>query len=235
MTWDLSSAKARLGIEDAAQDPAVTSAMTLAIAVAEGYCDRGLLRQDEAQEFTLPCGPSLLVRRYPLVSLASITPLDPQVEPPADPIAVPETWRIDKKRGIVYIVGVPPWVSAARLDAAPPTMFYEGTRAGFVLHYTGGYDPLPADLEAALWQIFDAVWYSTPGWGADPGSQSGAATGGALKSFNIDGMSLGFETASGGEAASKSGGDVGSFGPFLPLGATTLLHPYRAETLIGIG
>ncbi|SCK49057.1 Phage QLRG family, putative DNA packaging [Variovorax sp. HW608] len=234
MSWDLDTARKRLGIEGGEQDEVIESAMNFALAVAESYCDRRFLKQEDRQEFTLPCGPNLLVRRYPLVSLETIEPIDPQPDPPPEPYDVSAAWRMDKKRGIVFVVGAPPWV-AGGVDAAAPSPFYGRESAGFVLNYTGGYDPLPADLEQALWLVFDAVWFATPGWGADAGSQAGAGAGGAVKSFNIDGMALAFDTGSGDKAASQAGGDVGSFGPFLPLSATSLLHPYRAETVIGIG
>jgi hypothetical protein len=233
MTWDITTAKLRLGIEDDTQDAALQSAMDVALAVAEGYCDRRFLKQADTQEFPLPTGPTLLVRRYPLVSLETIAPLDPQDEPPVEPVDVSATWRIDKRRGIVFMVGMPPWGASYTTPVAPGA-FYAGARAGFVLNYTGGYDPLPADLEQALWMVFDAVWFSTPGWGAEAGSQSGAG-GGAVKSFSIDGSTISFDNASGNEAASQSGGSVGAWGPYLPLGATSLLQQYRAETVVGVG
>lgn len=235
MTWDVTTAKARLGLEGTEQDALVQSAMDLAVAVAEGYCDRRFLKKADTQEFTTPCGPTLLVRRYPLVSLESLGPLDPQDDPAPDPSPVPEQWRMDKKRGIVFMVGAPPYIAPDGTARAPSWLAMSlGVRAGFALNYIGGYDPLPADLEAALWMVFDAAWFSTPGWGADPGSQSGAG-GDGVKAFGIDGMTLSFDTGSGDKASGQAGGDVGSWGPLLPLGATALLQFYRAETVMGIG
>jgi hypothetical protein len=235
MTWDLATAKARLGLTDTTQDPAVQSALDVALAIVETYCDRRFLKQDDTEEFMLPCGPSLLVRRYPLVALGTLAPLDPVADPVPDPLPVPTTWRMDKRRGIIFMVGAPPWVAFAPAGSTPPAnAFYGGARAGFVLSYTGGYDTLPADLEAGMFVVFDAVWYGTPGWGAAAGSQSDAGAD-AVKSFAIDGMTLGFDTGGTDKAASRASGDVGSWGPMLPLGATTLLQGYRAETVMGVG
>lgn len=226
MTWNLETARARIGLlpDDTAQDANLTTAMAVALATAESYCDRRFMLKADEQEFTAPINCNLLVRRYPLVSMATLAPLDPQPDPPADPMPVPATWRMDKKRGIVFIVGVPPWAIGGIAPVGstpPPSAFGSGARAGFVLAYTGGYDPLPDDLEAALWMVFDSVWSQTPGYGVAAGQQGTAP----IKSFGIDGMSISYDAP--GSAARLNRAEA--YG-LLPSTAIGILDFYRAES-----
>lgn len=232
MTWTIATAKARLGITDDAQDAAVQSAMDVALAAAESYCDRRFLLQDDEQEFPAPYGPTLLVRRWPLVSMATIAPFDPQAEPPPDPAPVPAGWRMDKKRGVIYMVGQGAsnagGLGIAPVGSAPPPGPWPmGYGSGVVLTYRGGYDPLPADLEAALWMVFDNVWATTPGWGLPAGSTGGAGTG-AVRSFGIDGMSISYDTGTSG-SGSVGAGRAEAWG-LLPANAVGILDFYRAES-----
>jgi hypothetical protein len=227
MTWDIDAARARIGLVegDTTQDTNLTAAMATALAVAESYCDRRFLLDDDTQEFTSPIGPTLLMRRWPLESLTSLAPLDPLPDPAPDPVPVPATWRLDKKKGIVFIVGAAPWAPNVQALAAvpPPWVMAGGSATGFVLSYRGGYDPLPADLEAALWMTFDALWATTPGWGVAAGQQGS----GPIKSFGIDGMRIDYDTqsAAGGGANSKAAARG-----ILPATAIGILDFYRAES-----
>src|SRR5882672_6240465 len=169
---------------------------------------------------------SLLVRRYPLVSLTSLAPLDPQPDPAPDPIAIPQQWRMDKKHGMVFVVGMAPYIyMLAPVGSTPPpaNVFMVGGRPGFILSFVGGYDPLPADLEMALWMVFDSVWGATPGWGADAGTQGG----GVVKGFGIDGMRLDYDNTTG--SGSVGSGKVDAWG-VLPANAVGILDSYRAES-----
>ncbi len=230
MTWDLAAARARIGLpaDDTAQDVNLQAALDTALAVAESYCDRRFLKQEDTQEFTSPIGPTLLVRRWPLDSLATIEPLPPLPDPPPDPVAVPSTWKMDKKRGIVWIVGQPPWAGGVipAVGSSPPAVWPASTgRVGFVLTYTGGFEKLPADLEAALWMVFDQVWATTPGYGLPAGTQANA--GGAVKSFGIDGMRIDYDTAT--TSGSVGAGGASAWG-IVPANAVGILDFYRAET-----
>jgi hypothetical protein len=225
MTWDVATAKTRLGIEtdDTSKDIALQAALDVALSVAEGYCDRRFLLEDDVDEFWRPTGPTVLVRRYPLVKLTTIAPLDPQqAEPPPEPQPAPTAWRIDKKRGIVFMRGAGFAQPVTPVGAQPqPYGAY-----GFVLGYLGGYDPLPPDLEAALWMVFDQAWMQTPGWGADAGSQSSNA--GAVKSFAIDGMRVEYDSAA--SAGSGGAGTPDAWG-LIPASAIAILNFYRAESV----
>lgn len=228
MTWDLAAARARIGLpeDDTAQDTNLQAAMNVALAVAESYCDRRFMKQEDTQDFTPPIGPTLLVRRWPLDSLTSLQPLPPFADPEPDPVPVPTQWRMDKKRGMVFIVGAAPYIPVPAAAAGPmstaPLSYPWGSAAGFTLTYTGGFDPLPADLEAALWMTFDQVWASTPGYGLPAGSQSGS---GAVKSFGMDGMRIDYDT----QGATGAGSKAEARG-LMPASAIGILDFYRAET-----
>ncbi len=223
MTWDIDAARARIGLVegDATQDASLTAAMATALAVAESYCDRRFLLQADEQEFTEPIQATLLVRRWPLVSLTNLKPLDPQPDPPPDPLDIPVTWRMDKKRGMVFIVGMPPWITPIGMPAPAASPWSARGHIGFVLAYTGGYDPLPADLEAALWMTFDSLWASTPGWGVPAGQQGSAP----IKAFGIDGMRIDYDT----QSTARFGTKAEARG-ILPATAVGILDFYRAES-----
>lgn len=227
MTWDVETARVRIGLEasDASRDPELQACMDAALAAAESYCDRRFLLMEDTDEFLRDAGPVLLVRRYPLESIKELQLLEPLPEPPPAPVPVPDSWRMDKKRGMVYMAGgaLPAGLGIYPVGSSPPPS-WPGARPGFALTYTGGYDPLPADLEAALWLIFDALWAETPGWGAAGGSQTG---GGAVRSFAIDGMSISYDTST--DAGSAGAGANKGWG-FIPAKAVGVLSFYRAES-----
>lgn len=82
-------------------------------------------------------------------------------------------------------------------------------------NYTGGYKVLPADLELALWTIFDTVL------GANEGA---AVTTGGIKSASLTGVgSVQFDV---GGATTQSGGAMGGM---IPAVASSILDLYRRE------
>lgn len=221
MTWDAQTARVRIGLapDDAMRDEDLMTALDAALAAAESYCDRHFAKQADTQEVRQwPASRELLLRRYPIESLTNLRPLpphpgpalDPAPAPSSDPVSIPSRWRMEAKRGVVHL-----WASAEPLSIA----------SGFTIAYVGGYDPLPADLEAALWMIFDSLWSTTPGWGAAAGSQISA--GGAVKSFAIDGMSIGYDTDA--TVGNAGAGDAQAWG-VLPARAVGILNFYRAES-----
>ena len=141
---------------------------------------------------------------------------------------------MDADRGIVYLAtNWWPWCSGL-VAPPPPATTTPGVwfPQGFTLSYTGGFDldALPGDLEAALWLAFDSTWYMTPGWGAAVGTNS---AGPPIKSFSIDGMSVGYENPlMGGKGGKASGGATGAPGAWglLPATAVAILEFYRADS-----
>lgn len=214
MSWDLNTARARVGLpfDDNAQDTELTAAMSLALTMAESYCDRRFLHQADAETFRAPFGPTLLVHRYPLRELVSVEAYPPPAVPPVAPVAVPAGWSFDARRGIVYTFGG--WPGVTPVGSIPAPL---GMGGGITLNYVGGYEELPADLEAALWFAFDAVWLATPGWGSQGGTSA------PVRSFSIDGMTINYEV---GQSEARAPAAWG----LLPASSVSLLHFYRAES-----
>lgn len=224
MTWTLEAARLRVGLnaDDTSQDVNLTAAMAVSLGAAEAYCDRKFLLADDAEAFRGHLLPGFNVRRWPLVELLGLGPLPPPAVLAPDLEPVPDGWRMDAARGIVY-----PWGGVGVFAAVGSVPVPAGYAGGFTLAYRGGYDPeeLPAELEAALWMTFDNVWRVTPGWGAAAGS-----AGGPVKAFSIDGMTIQYDSAAAGGAAAAPGqrGPVG-WG-LLPVNAIGILDFYRAES-----
>lgn len=212
MSWDLTTAKARLGITDDAQDAQITTALAVSLGLAEKYCDRRFPQKAETARFFADSWPTLLVRRYPILSVQEVRTPDGNVVDPAN-------------YGVEYELGM------VRLGGYGRASWPAGTswaRGAVEVDFTGGFDPLPEDLEAALWLVFDNVWATTPGMGLPAGSTTNA---GVVRSFSIDGMSLGYETSNTG--GTGGGGAAPDEWGLIPATATALLRWYRAETVTG--
>ena len=68
------------------------------------------------------------------------------------------------------------------------------------IDYTGGYQPLPADLEMAFWMIFDDVYGAVSG--------TGGISAGGVKSVRVGEISVAYDTG----AQASSGGGLSLFG-----------------------
>ena len=191
--FDLASAKTRLGIVGTAQDAAVTASLNAALAIAEQYCDRRFLYKRDTVAFYDARQRALILSRYPIDTVNSITSKQTGAAIASD------SYHIHHWNGMVYFHGQP---------------FFDEIQ----IDYTGGYATLPADLELALWILFDALWPSFSGGG-------GASGGGAIKAIRSNGASIEYDTSGGGVAGITSSGATG-----LPVGAMAILNPYRRET-----
>jgi len=205
--YDLAAAKLRLGITDAAQDEAIEQCLATGLALAERYCDRRFAFKRETVNFPGSHWPVLMVRRYPLARVYSMT-----VQGGTDYAVDLSQLLVHHEFGMVRGRGA-------------------GCSAGasIALDYEGGYKVLPPDLEFALWAIFDALWASTPGWGLPAGSSSDGS--GAVRSFAIDGMSISYDTSDE-HSSGAAGGDASAWG-VIPSRAVAVLNLYRAETAVG--
>jgi hypothetical protein len=129
MTWDIATARKRLNVIGGCSDDDLTTAMSAALALAENYCDRQFIyAASTEQTFYNLEQRALYLRRYPLVSITTLSP-QPEVG----------TYQVDNNAGKIIFTGQP---------------FYES----FTVTYEAGYSTLPADLELGLWEIFDMVW-----------------------------------------------------------------------------
>lgn len=212
MAFNLATAKARLGLpaDDTSQDVQLTTALNVSLAMAENYCDRRFAFVREVARFPLNNWPQLLVRRYPIARVYAL-----RLPPDGHEADVSEL-QLHHEHGIVYMRGCG-WGGAYRTSDAVE------------LDYEGGFKVLPADLEFALWLVFDQVWSSTPGMGLPAGSTTAD---GAVRSFSIDGMSIGYDTAA---AQGNAGGGGASAWGAIPAWAIAVLDLYRAESVVGVG
>jgi hypothetical protein len=193
--FDLATAKTRLGIVGTLQDTQLNVAIGAALNIAEKYCDRFFMEQDEVEDVVPHMGHALQLSRYPLTSIANINL--------AHSAGNVGTYHMNKGAGIVYLDG-------GRYS-------HEVT-----VSYKGGYDVLPADLELALWAIFDAVWSRTPGAGAAVGAATTAT--GSVDSITVPDVGTIKFSAGGSAAGAGAGGGAGGYITDL---VASLLEPYR--------
>jgi len=164
-----------------------------ALALAETYCNRHFMyKAVELETFSYPFAQGLQLTRYPLESVASVTPV-------GQTAIGTDTYQAVLKTGQIKSLG---WLSAKQIDVV----------------YAGGYKVLPADLELALWMIFDEVWASMPGGGAGT-----SAAGNGIESITIPDVGTIRFGKDGAAGAAGGGGGV------LPLSSTTILNLYRLE------
>jgi hypothetical protein len=145
-----------------------------------------------------------------------------------------ETVKFYDFRGHVIFLPRYPIVAVISETGLPTTRHVNGLLGAIELHgrhfideavisYAGGYQVLPADLELALWLIFDGLWpqFNLPvsaGAAVSPGSV------GAIASISVpDVGTLRFDN---GGSSSNSGGSGAAVG-FIPATAVSLLEPYR--------
>lgn len=218
MLLDLDKLKERLGIEpgDTSKDTTITVVGAQAQALAENYCDRKFDYEEDDETFS-GVTLSFQVRRYPIDEIVSITRGDDLDLPPPNtvPLAVRRT---DTAKGLV-------WPSRWGWGGAWPVLRCV---------YTGGFQEAPTDLEWALYQIFDTLWASTPGGGAEPGT-IGSGAFDEVKRFSVVGA-YSVEMGSTGDVGggSGSGGGDNVWGILTPA-STSVLDGYRRAARIGIG
>lgn len=217
MLLDLAMLKERLGIPpgDTTKDATITLVAEQAQAIAEAYCDRLFELADDVETFPGVVS-SFQVRRYPLVSIAAITPGD-ALDNPAQAGAALASYRTDAAKGLVWT----PLEAVQRLGGV------------LTCAYRGGYAAAPTGLLWALLRVFDIVWAATPGGGLEPGEVGGGVFD-AVKRFSVVGaysVELGSSSA---EGSSPGGGGDNAFGILGP-DETAMLDGYRRAAAIGVG
>lgn len=214
MTWDLATAKTYLEIVGTAQDTLLTRVMDETLVAIESALGRGLLLATDTEVFRWVNGPRLLLRRFPLVSVTTIT----------GPVAGPTYDLANVKIN-------------ADVGTIESFQFYGSTE--LTVEYEGGYDPLPADLERAMWSAFLTLWAATDGTTGAPAIGSGAVI--VPGSGEVSSVSLAdFGTVRFDVGSSVSSGDsssaalVANWGWLYPWAST--LQLYRAgQAGIGLG
>lgn len=135
MSFDLDTAKDRLGILDNSQDAEIQVMLDTAMAVAENYCDRKFEHGVEDEYFIYKTNESFPLIRYPIIVVNAAN--NEKGQKVADNL-----YEIASEAGLLKFAGGYPY------DC-------------FSVNYEGGYITLPLDLELALWSIFDKIYSQT--------------------------------------------------------------------------
>jgi len=184
MAFDLATAQLRAtGLQPAE----VQVAMDGAVAILEGHLDRGFMPGNYKEKFTDREGHGVV--------FTHVYPID------GDTVkidGVKFTNAIDGDQGILF----------AAEDGR-----YDFKGRSFLVEYTGGYNPLPADLELVLWSIFDRL----------AGDMGGAPT---ISAAGIDSITVPDVGTVRFRAQDSSGATSTSGGPFGPL-FETVSSKYR--------
>jgi hypothetical protein len=189
MTYDLATARARIGLPDSdtSKDPLLTAAMEAALALAETYCDRRFKLAAIEERVIHFVGNAAQLIRYPLKKIVTVI---------ADGMTL-EKYHMETNTGRVVGDG---FLAAHEL----------------VIDYEGGYETLPADLELALWLVFDALWPGFSGAGA-------ASSISGVSSISVpDVGTLRFSA----DSAAGAGGSGTEYG-LLPTSSVAILNMYR--------
>jgi hypothetical protein len=191
MAWDIATATAR--VPGGSNATLIQTSFDTALAVAERYCNRNFMFTTEIATFTHSIGNKFQLSRYPVEKIISFT---------TDTGAAVTGFHSQDAVGLV--------VADASIGAHQVS-----------IGYAAGYRVLPADLELALWMIFDTIW-------AQVSSPSGGGAAGNISSVSIPDVGrISFDT--GNSSSSGSGASGGAFG-FIPATAVNLLEPYRRKS-----
>jgi hypothetical protein len=113
---------------------------------------------------------------------------------------IPSTYHVHNRLGAIELHGAT-YIETASID------------------YAGGYQVLPADLELALWGVFDTLWPTLSGGGT-------TVAAGTIESITVSDVgTVRFAANSGNANASGGSGDAAIYGPYF-----SILQTYRRET-----
>lgn len=175
-----------------ATDEQLTAALELALVTVENWLDRPLEKMERTQE-DFDAQCIVLLRAWPVDSVASVTY--------AGQAADVAQLALDKRTGRL---GVP---------------FYWGAT---VTVYTGGFDPMPRDLELVLWAVAAALL---------PASSSSAGVDMSQEIRRVTTPDVG--TVEYATASSSSDQAAQLLGGAIPPQFESVLARYRAESVIG--
>ena len=198
--WDVATAKADLGITGNGSDAAIERTMAVAQSTVETWLQRGIVKAREIWKFRGAHGDRLVVFRFPVIEVHALTIGGQTIDPATVIVHHREGWI---------------WHPAM---AGNPTIEVD---------LTAGFDPMPAALEAALWDVFHARWAK-----ADPttGAVITPSTGQAIKAVSIpDAISIQYATAYDAGAMGAQAVETGL--PAELAGVAGLLAPYRDERI----
>lgn len=154
MSFDIASARVRIGLmaNDTSKDALLNAALQTALTLAENYCDRQFTRKTEKIEFYQFISDQAQLSRFPVVRVDSI-----------------------ERDGVI----VPPNLYNVHHMAGRILFHCYQAANSLTIQYEGGFIQPPADLEIALWSLFDAAW-----------TDINATAGGASNSNGIKSISV---------------------------------------------
>ena len=160
MSFDLKSARVRVGLnaDDASKDPQIIGAIDASLAIAENYTDRHFVWvRDEIASFYYNATNRYSLKRYPIEEVTEILDSDGNFP----------DYKVHHLLGRIELKN---YNRAEELR----------------IKYTAGYRVFPADLELALWGIFDATFSSIDKAMSGEGISGGSGTGyGDISSITI--------------------------------------------------
>jgi hypothetical protein len=191
--FDLATAKTRLTITGTAQDALVQAALDAALDTVERYLNRKLMYAAEVASYYYTEGETLFLDRYPVEQVVSISQTSGG--------AAISKYKLHKSFGTILFPGR---VGSDQIDVS----------------YAGGYRVLPADLEMALWSIFDGFWPTISG------ASGSSVAAGAIESITIPDVGTVRYNVSGGASSGAAASGSGSpiYGAFYDI-----LRLYRRE------
>lgn len=129
--------RVRIGLasNDNSKDADIASLWSISTSLAEMYCDRKFEFATDNEEFIHDPSYTISLRRYPIVTINSITP---------DIGGAVSNYHYDKNTGVVHFDG------------------YQ-VKHKLTINYDGGYTAWPADLELALIGTFEKLWKDSTG------------------------------------------------------------------------
>ncbi len=206
--FDLDTGRTRIKLAptDSTKDLLITMGMNAALAIAENYCDRYFIWKKDSSTFINPTGPRLQLKRYPITYVEYVGGLDGST----DSAISSDAYRVHHIHGYLTF-------GHHHRHHNHPTLFPYHFGRDFLVKFEGGYklDELPADLELALWGIFDVVYAAL-----DPNNAGSSASGlGNIASINIPDVGTVSFQAGGTAATAKVAGSAAfsQYGPFFHL------------------
>lgn len=195
MSFDIESARVRVGLppDDTSKDKEIVASLNASLAIAENYCDRKFLLKEETASFYYDITGKYSLKRYPIAEVLEVKDTDGRFP----------QYRVHKSLGHILLKN---YNFAEELN----------------ITYIAGYDPLPADLELALWGIFDAAYASINKAMSGNGVGGGTSSIGQISSINIpDVGTVSFNTGASAsamtDAVAANTASWGMYGPFFLL------------------
>ena len=202
MAWDLATGITRLGATAGTDDLEVEKFMNLAMALAEKYCDRGIIFRQETARFYHVNARTLFLPRYPVENISRM--------------------NIHNKAHLHRALGQLIFHSQPIVHDEIEIEYDGGYR----------YDSIPPDLELALWDIVSILWTTYGSAAAGGGAAVGPTVAlGAVKKRTIVGVgSVEYETGGGSSSSGSDTNLSADLSALMPGATQAILELYRRQS-----